>query len=1576
MNEILNQRYRLIEKISEGGTSSVYRAETIDNGAIVAVKTLRLPTASAEEIIRFHQETDFLAGLRHPHIIRVHERGVSGNAAMDESVHYLVMDFIEGCDLRSFMEQAKLDTGRAIDIMIQLGRALGALHAAGIIHGDLKPENIMISRRNGMRHATLVDFALSRMIDSRRQEPPAGTLCYMAPEKTGMLKHPVDERSDLYALGVIGYHLLAGRLPYSGKSLVELLHSQVAVCPAPPSEFNRQVPFLLDDIVMKLLEKDPSRRYQSAEGMTADLCEVRKGNEALVIGETDRPPKPDYAPKIKGRENELEQLYQLLDSGSRSDRVCFLAGEAGIGKTKLLETLADFAREKAFLVLQGRCVGRNNLTPWGLFQDLLSEYMKIFVQYPDEKKASISRTMKKENGDLGSIIIRLFPPVKLLLGTCPELFSLDLEKDTLRSFHAVTQFLTTLIRLEKMTVLILEDLQWVDSRSLDMLKDLIDALNDFGVVVMGSYRTNDVDAVHPLHDLIQTIGRKRNTTLMSIEPLTRRQTGAMVQSILKNPIDEPSGLFDFVFGKSRGNPLYTLEVVKSLLQKKVLIRQGNRFHFDNRDLEKVQIPQNLQDAILQSVDHLDETDACVLCDASILGKRFVIDTLIELERSNGLSAGKVLSCLDRARGHRIVETAAGLPYGYAVFSHDRIREAFYKKAGKLKASIHAKIGLLMEATYKGSERETNTLFDLAHHFIEGGNQEKILQYVYPAGLAALNRYDYELAVRYLTIIKEILERELAGKENAGTRTVWFQCCTKLGEAMIMAGRNKPGIDLLASLGPFSGSVFEKTSLYLRICTAYAMQGDWRECEKYGKSGLALMGETLPVEKKSLKCAITKKLLLVFLQKLIPGRFLKVHKPEVVLKTGLAMNFYKTIAAAMLLQDKYKLLYCALQLFRLSEIRTGRVEDLSESHCLFSVLCVTVGFWNIAGYYMQKAIAFSSSCGNVHIGARLHMYNGYFQQYKGEYRNARDSFLASTEMFDRIGDMGSSLHCRIGLIDTYAFQADHKNLVKLLKTFTRQAYKFGDTNCIASLMHKRAGLAFEKGHLEKAEKLALACLDYSRDNNSLNNLCWIHALMGAIQLEKDQAGQTIELLREGMAFYWERTVIGQYAVWNFPLYAEALIKARKSDGQISLSRIKKACRAALAKTKRWNNYHGVSLRAYAKYLHMAGRDRSAKKLFLKSIRLFETLGRRFETALTHREYGYFLRESGQQDAALAQLNRAWMLFKEMGSVFTMKLSDYPGPGNPSGNTAVQLIRVRKTAAMFMNTIDQTPGLTPKQIAQHIIETAVKITGARSGCLFLLDKQTGLMRLETVHHPSGRSPIDFSQGIVDKVHQSGLPVSSVDACSEHALISFKSVSLRQLRSVLCMPLLREGLVAGICYLSNRLSSGVFSKNEEMILGEFLSAASLRLENARLKKELEEIRDKKSEPAGNGAQGEIEPVLDYIHSHYTNEISRETIATALKMDPVQLGKRFKAGMNKTLKEYINELRLNHAYRLLLETDRKVIDIAYESGFESLRTFNRIFSEAMGDSPSGYRKHRSQKVETNTSPKKMKGELHCSRQ
>jgi len=249
----LQDRYRIDEKIAESGFSHVYRAFDLSEKVTVAVKVLKGDMNRPEERIRFRTEVETLSKIDHPNIVRIIEAGhVDGIEGMVR--YFLVTEYLNGKPLAEVM-----DTGLSMDkclvILSQVCAALVEIHDKQMIHGDLKPRNIMITDPDTLA-VKVVDFGLARLRDMDDKDTAVrGTYLYMSPEQTGLLRRRVDERSDLYSLGIIGYALLAGKHPFNTGSLSALLHEQIAGMPEPPSSYQHQVPEVLDTVILKLLKK-------------------------------------------------------------------------------------------------------------------------------------------------------------------------------------------------------------------------------------------------------------------------------------------------------------------------------------------------------------------------------------------------------------------------------------------------------------------------------------------------------------------------------------------------------------------------------------------------------------------------------------------------------------------------------------------------------------------------------------------------------------------------------------------------------------------------------------------------------------------------------------------------------------------------------------------------------------------------------------------------------------------------------------------------------------------------------------------------------------------------------------------------------------------------------------------------------------------------------------------------------------------------------------------------------------------------------------------------------------------------
>ena len=269
---MLGGRYRVEHELGRGGMAKVYRGEDTVLGRTVAIKVLAPQYADDPNFVtRFRREAQAAARLSNQHVVSVFDTG------SDDGVHFIVMEFVEGRTLAEFLTGGgRIMPERAIDIAIDVCRALEAAHAQGVVHRDIKPGNIML---NAAGEVKVTDFGIARVVTTAETVAQTaavlGTASYLSPEQAQ--GQPVDGRSDLYSLGCVLYEMVTGRPPFLGDSPVAVASKQVLEQPVPPSRLNRDVSPDLDAVILRALAKNADNRYQSAEEFRHDLERVRRG---------------------------------------------------------------------------------------------------------------------------------------------------------------------------------------------------------------------------------------------------------------------------------------------------------------------------------------------------------------------------------------------------------------------------------------------------------------------------------------------------------------------------------------------------------------------------------------------------------------------------------------------------------------------------------------------------------------------------------------------------------------------------------------------------------------------------------------------------------------------------------------------------------------------------------------------------------------------------------------------------------------------------------------------------------------------------------------------------------------------------------------------------------------------------------------------------------------------------------------------------------------------------------------------------------------------------------------------------
>jgi tetratricopeptide (TPR) repeat protein len=716
---LLAQRYRRLGVIGRGATGTVYRALDRLNGRRVALKTIvGEPTDSGSPWLssprapeRLEREFVLLAGLRHPNIITTLDYG------RDDVVGpFFTMDLqADSCTLRTAAIGQPITT--KVDLLVQLLHALVYLHRRGLAHRDLKPENALCAR--GV--LKLIDLGLATRIGRPAEETAGGTLAYAAPEL--VRGGPPNERTDLYAVGVIAYELFAERVPFDASSPAQLLRAVFHSTP----DFDRPgIEPSLAPVLRRLLARDPAERYGNALDVIAALSSAL--GRPLSLETTSTRASFLHGAGFVGRDGELERLRLVLppcwegvtyaSDWSRTEGhlplsesghgAVLVAGESGVGKSRLLEELAVEAMVRGVHVLRGQAL-REGSRPYEAWRGILRHL--VVLAEPSELEASILAGVVP---DIGTILDRKVPPA-------PEL---DPEATQIRLVRVLEALLR---RCRQPLLLMLEDLQWAGTESLKLFARAQTLASDLPLLLVASYRDDERPSLPrelPPGIATLTLGR-----------LSAREIGSLCGSILGEGSSEEAAkrgaLAELVHQRSAGNAFLALEVVRSLANEAGGLERVIALPL----AEKLPSDHATERLVHRRVERLSKEDRAFLQTAAVAGRELDLEVLAMLHPDLDVER-----CAARAVEAAVLASAQGRWW----FAHDKLREALIEALSEGgRQRIH---GELAHAIFTTSPTNASTL---AHHFGAAGETSREKEFSALAGQQFLGSGAYHEAIPFL-----------------------------------------------------------------------------------------------------------------------------------------------------------------------------------------------------------------------------------------------------------------------------------------------------------------------------------------------------------------------------------------------------------------------------------------------------------------------------------------------------------------------------------------------------------------------------------------------------------------------------------------------------------------------------------------------------------------------------------------------------------------------------------------------------------------------------------------------------------
>jgi predicted ATPase/serine phosphatase RsbU (regulator of sigma subunit) len=838
------------------------------------------------ELTRYRQEYEITHDLDLVGVIKVYDIEKYQNTLV------IILEDFGGDSLKQLMTARPLAVKEFLPFAIQIADSLGNIHAANIIHKDINPSNIVWEPIS--KQLKIIDFGIASRLPRenptlKNPEQLEGTLAYLSPEQTGRINRSMDYRTDLYSLGVTCYEILTGKLPFTTTDAMELVHCHIAKTFSPVCEVNPDIPPIVSDIVMKLLAKNAEDRYQSAFGLKADLEKclalTKKvfGNKLFSahfeLAQNDFSGQFQIPQKLYGRSNEVNTLLQAFERVSNGKtEMMLVAGYSGVGKTALVHEVHKPMTEKRGYFTVGKFDQFQKNIPYYAVTQAFNEFCRYLLTVRPETLANWQNKILEAVGNNGQIIIDVIPDLELVIGKQPVVAEVGPTEAQNRFQMFFLNFVKVLSDKEHPFILFIDDLQWVDSASLDLLKSIMLDDEIQYLLIIGAYRDNEVDNSHPFIMAVNEL-QKANVVINTIE-LTNLQpedVNHLLQESLFSETLLTQSLTDLIYQKTQGNAFFTRQFLR-ILYEDTLLRFDFTKHewiWDIKQIAAQNITDNVVELMASKIDKLSKKTITILRLAACIGNQFdlsMLTIIYEQDKKETLAtlweaiAEGLIQPLDDNYKH------ADLPHSFLSkegregwceeaffkFLHDRVQQAAYSRINNDEKQItHLKIGRLLLANTSEVE-QSKKIFDLLGHLnlsrvLITDNQEKLrlADLNLMAGKKAKISGNYQTAIDCFVVGMELLLVDSWEQQHA----LSFEIYKERAECEYLNGHFENADKLFNVALAKAESNLEKAEIFSTLVILYASKADLDKAVESGINGLKLCGVNIAENADALKIQI-------------------------------------------------------------------------------------------------------------------------------------------------------------------------------------------------------------------------------------------------------------------------------------------------------------------------------------------------------------------------------------------------------------------------------------------------------------------------------------------------------------------------------------------------------------------------------------------------------------------------------------------------------------------------------------------------------------------------------------------------
>jgi diguanylate cyclase (GGDEF)-like protein len=692
--------------------------------------------------------------------------GVARLADVPAAENVVTLQDVGGTVLAESGRSAYFEVPALLKLATGLADIVAGVHRRGVVHKDINPSNIMVL--DEARGPLLIDFDLATTFAEERpgfthQSQIAGTLAYLAPEQTGRTGRAVDQRADLYALGATLYKLATGQTPFGDGDTLRLIHAHLAQVPQPPATLNPTLPQGLSDIILRLLEKEPDGRYQSAEGLSYDLARLCQRQESgdgapFPLGECDFPLRLSPPSRLVGRAAEIETLRTAFAQAMHGKgRGVLVTGAPGVGKTALIDELRLTATTSQGWFVTGKFDQYRQDVRTDAVAQAMRALGRLLLAEPEAQLVALRAHILQALGTNAGLLAAVLPEFGLLLGVTPDIGSDNPVEMEARLFQGGLDLLRAVITPARPIVMVIDDLQWAGSTPVGFIDAVLTDEGLSGLLLVGAYREAELDAAHPLSAVLTRWERLGLAPpVIHLQNLPRTDLGTLLAEMLRLPPSRAAELAEAVGARTDGNPYDTVELVNALRHDGALVPGGDGWHWDPAALRRYVGKGDVVDLLSARIDRLVTPAQAVLEIMACLGG--VVDVSV-LQAASGRSAEALEEDLTPCLEDGLLLTAAAEDLdgeGTVRFRHDRVQQAAYARVDPPRQRLLHRTLARRLALSPGSASIAAQQYLPAVDDVDDPAERRRVAVLFQDAAAGMHLINYAAAERFLTAAMGLL----------------------------------------------------------------------------------------------------------------------------------------------------------------------------------------------------------------------------------------------------------------------------------------------------------------------------------------------------------------------------------------------------------------------------------------------------------------------------------------------------------------------------------------------------------------------------------------------------------------------------------------------------------------------------------------------------------------------------------------------------------------------------------------------------------------------------------------------------